>query len=56
MDITGVLASAFPFLLGRAFIEAVQVFWMRESVQEFPFLLGRAFIEAGVNQEVVKGD
>ena len=37
---------AFPFLLGRAFIEAASPPTAYPSRQRFPFLLGRAFIEA----------
>ena len=36
----------FPFLLGRAFIEAGQARVDEQTGNEFPFLLGRAFIEA----------
>ena len=36
----------FPFLLGRAFIEAYTMSQERITPTEFPFLLGRAFIEA----------
>ena len=36
----------FPFLLGRAFIEAPWRVCLRVSGSAFPFLLGRAFIEA----------
>ena len=36
----------FPFLLGRAFIEAENVHDLNDHGEEFPFLLGRAFIEA----------
>ena len=45
----GVLARVhrFPFLLGRAFIEAVVGRSVITLDLEFPFLLGRAFIEAG---------
>ena len=38
----------FPFLLGRAFIEAAANHAGHEPADEFPFLLGRAFIEASV--------
>ena len=38
--------DGFPFLLGRAFIEAFLNAGLLQSPQEFPFLLGRAFIEA----------
>ena len=36
----------FPFLLGRAFIEAARYTPGRSLSSTFPFLLGRAFIEA----------
>ena len=36
----------FPFLLGRAFIEAKAGGWGAIGSVLFPFLLGRAFIEA----------
>ena len=40
------MTTKFPFLLGRAFIEA-QVNEAPEAyMSTFPFLLGRAFIEA----------
>ena len=38
--------ALFPFLLGRAFIEAISKFPGGAYEAEFPFLLGRAFIEA----------
>ena len=37
---------AFPFLLGRAFIEAPQAHPVTGSGLPFPFLFGGAFIEA----------
>ena len=36
----------FPFLFGRAFIEAIPNGWEQDVVWAFPFLFGRAFIEA----------
>ena len=43
-------APEFPFLLGRAFIEAVHTYsGAAVRAAGFPFLLGRAFIEAGNN-------
>ena len=38
---------AFPFLLGRAFIEAPTPPPTAQPPPKFPFLAGRAFIEAG---------
>ena len=38
--------AGFPFLLGRAFIEAPPAFTCTSRSCSFPFLLGRAFIEA----------
>ena len=40
------MLSEFPFLLGRAFIEAITRSLRRGTLSRFPFLLGRAFIEA----------
>ena len=40
----------FPFLFGRAFIEAQKVLPGPGLVPIFPFLFGRAFIEAGVRK------
>ena len=37
----------FPFLFGRAFIEAQLAGATKAEAQKFPFLFGRAFIEAG---------
>ena len=36
----------FPFLFGRAFIEATRTRRRYARHSEFPFLFGRAFIEA----------
>ena len=45
------MTTKFPFLLGRAFIEAeTQQATPSEGRNAFPFLLGRAFIEAQVNE------
>ena len=41
-----VSAWKFPFLMGRAFIEASGIYGLRRKFLPFPFLLGRAFIEA----------
>ena len=38
--------TRFPFLFGRAFIEARRVRGRRTQKIKFPFLFGRAFIEA----------
>lgn len=38
--------SAFPFLFGRAFVEAFATGLGHGSRRGFPFLFGRAFIEA----------
>ena len=38
--------SVFPFLFGRAFIEALSPGLSTVTVPAFPFLFGRAFIEA----------
>ena len=40
------LTTGFPFLFGRAFIEAIPNGWEQDVVWAFPFLFGRAFIEA----------
>ena len=45
----------FPFLLGRAFIEADFDLSQTHHHTKFPFLLGRAFIEAD-NEEIITGD
>ena len=36
----------FPFLFGRAFIEAEEAYRVIDARLAFPFLFGRAFIEA----------
>ena len=41
-----ILVLTFPFLFGRAFIEACDVFGVHDDRIKFPFLFGRAFIEA----------
>ena len=41
----------FPFLLGRAFIEAFGSDEVEAAEMVFPFLLGRAFFEAKANNE-----
>ena len=40
------LSGVFPFLFGRAFIEAIQSAMPRPWASAFPFLFGGAFIEA----------
>ena len=39
--------AGFPFLFGRAFIEAGRLVFAKRKDGLFPFLFGRAFIEAG---------
>ena len=50
--------AGFPFLLGRAFIEAPPAFTCTSRSCSFPFLLGRAFIEArsGVGTDLYYGE
>ena len=40
------IRTIFPFLFGRAFIEAQQAAERGGGTVQFPFLFGRAFIEA----------
>lgn len=44
----------FPFLLGRAFIEAFGSDEVEAAEMVFPFLLGRAFIEASILQTAMQ--
>ena len=46
MDVSGANISGFPFLFGRAFIEALFRLGTGRHTIKFPFLVGRAFIEA----------
>ena len=41
-----VFCLGFPFLFGRAFIEAISQATGGKKLARFPFLFGRAFIEA----------
>ena len=45
---------AFPFLFGRAFIEAGEHHRNSELHPEFPFLFGRTFIEAAQGKRFAK--
>ena len=46
LSVIGEAQHKFPFLFGRAFIEAANDPTLETAMGEFPFLFGRAFIEA----------